>query len=199
VFPITPDWVDDSNYGRRTVSLQQREMRWDDRQRLTRGWLPARTPTQYLTMTARPSKKRLEMRVGEKGLRVVNQLGVSVVQAAVQDHDGKMYYFEKLDHGDGTVVQETDRKTIAPRMRAAFSDNFLSYPSGAEDPNGSNNYGMYLSRNLMEARMEAINSPMVENWGDGSYIAITDRGVETSLGLDEVREEASFHVIEGKW
>jgi hypothetical protein len=161
--------------------------------------LPSRTPTQYLAVTARPTKNRLRMQVVEKGLRVVNELGVHVLQATVRDHDGKEYYLENLAAEAGVIVPVARRQDIAMKMRKAFSDNFPTFPSGAEAPDGLGNYGAWLSKNLMEARLDAINSPMVQHWGDGSYIAITSRGVEVDLGVEPINEEASFHVIEGRW
>jgi hypothetical protein len=51
----------------------------------------------------------------------------------------------------------------------------------------------------MEARLEAINSPMVVGWGPRKYIAFTKQAIELDLGLDDIAEESSFHVIEGCW
>jgi hypothetical protein len=198
LYPIVPDWSDEYSWGQRSVYMQQREMRWGREQQLTRGWLASRTPTQYLAITSRATKKRLELRVGAKGLRVVNKLGVEVAQAVVRDHEGQEYYIENLAEGAGVVVRPARRQDFAVKMRRAFSDNFPEFPSGAESPDALN-FGFGLSKNVMEARLEAINSPVVQHWGDGSYIAVTREGVELDLGIDGVREEASFHVIEGKW
>jgi hypothetical protein len=199
LYPILPDWSDDYGWGQRSVYMQQRQMKWDEKQRLTRGWLASRTPTQYLAITSRPTKKRLELRAGEKGLRVINKLGVDVRQAVVRDHEGREYYFENLADGSGVIVPTARRQDFAAKMRKAFSDNFPEFPSGAESPNAMSGFGGGLSKNVMEARLEAINSPIVQHWGDGSYIAVTRAGVELDLGIDGVREEASFHVIEGRW
>jgi hypothetical protein len=35
--------------------------------------------------------------------------------------------------------------------------------------------------------------------GAGGYVAIVDRSPEVELGTDAAREEASFHVIFGRW
>lgn len=198
LYPVLPAWADSYNRGRNGGG-NDRVLRWTDKQMLTRGWLTSRTPTQYLAIAARPTAKRLELRVGDKGLRIVNRLGVGVLQVAVQDHEGKQYWCENLPDGEGRVVPAVERKVIATAMRRTFSDNFPTFPPGAEESWYGNYYGNKLSQNLMESRLEAINSPMVEGWGDGSYMAITDRGAEVDLGLENVREEQSFHVIEGSW
>ncbi len=150
-------------------------------------------------MAARPSSKRLELRAGDAGLRIVNRLGVRVLRAALQDHEGKQYWCEDLPDGEGRVVPAVERLLIATNMRKTFSENFPEFPGGAGGLTYASYYGYGLSHNLMEARLEAINSPMVDSWGDGTYLAITDHGVELDLGLDDVSEENSFHVIEGSW
>lgn len=196
MFPIQPTWADDGGMRR---GGNDRALRWTDKQELTRGWLNSRTPTQYLAVAARPTAKRLELRVGDKGLRIFNRLGVRVLQVAVQDHDGKQYWCEDLPDGDGRVVPEVEHTVIATAMRRTFSANFPEFPPGGEESWYGSYYGNKLSQNLMETRIEALNSPMVQGWGDGSYVAITDRGAEVDLGLENVREEQSFHVIEGSW
>jgi len=196
MFPIVPPWADDGPMRR---SGNDRVVQWTDKQRLTRGWLNSRTPTQYLAIAARPTTRRLELRVGEKGLRIVNRLGVSVRQVAVQDHDGKQYWCEDLPDGERRVVPAVDRSVIATAMRRTFSENFPEFPPGGESRRLRSYYGAKLGQNLMESRIEAINSPLVQGWGDGSYLAVTDRGVEVELGLPDVQEAQGFHLIEGSW
>ena len=89
IAPIRSRWASGQRYRGPTVA---REMVWDERQRLTRGWLPSRTSTQYLTINARATSKRLDMRADDDGLRIINHLGVGVTHLIVQDHAGKLYW-----------------------------------------------------------------------------------------------------------
>lgn len=199
IYPILSEWSI-SRYG--DGSSARRELRWNDGQRLVSGWLPSRTSTQYLTVSARPSTKRLDLRATDEGLRVVNRLGATVTHLVVQDHDGKLYWGENLQPDQGVVVQPADPLKISGRLRQLFSDNLPEFPPGASSTYYYG-YGMssghLLSTNLMESQLSAINSPVIEKWIDGSYLAVTDRGVEVDLGLENVAEEASFHLIQGRW
>lgn len=199
LFPILPRWGTESGLGRRGAT-QRREIVWRDRQQLVRGWLSSRTPTQYLNIAARATKKRLDLRPTAKGLRVVNRLGVDVAQLAVQDHSGKFYWCENLAAGEGGVFPVVTQRTVSSNVRRLFLEHALDYPAGAEQPDYTGNiYGFQITRNLMEGHLEAIGSPLATGWGAGSYVAFTNRGVELDLGVDSAAEEASFHVIQGEW
>ncbi len=197
VYPIMSSWAEQRSWRRNTV---KRTMSWEDHQRLTGGWVASRTPTQYLAVAARPSQKRLELRATDDGLRVVNHLGVTVTHLVVQAHDGRAYWCEDLAPDAGRVLPVADAGEITGKLRRLFLDHFPEYPPGAESLNfGGGYYGPALSNNLMEAQLEAINAPVVNAWENGGYIAVTDRGVELDVGLDDADEESSFHVIRGKW
>jgi hypothetical protein len=47
--------------------------------------------------------------------------------------------------------------------------------------------------------LEAIYSPVVDRWANGSYIAITERGIEVDYGVEDVIESDSLHVVCGTW
>jgi hypothetical protein len=198
MFPIMPRWAS-SRYGGQAVG-PPRYVVWDGDQRLTRGWLASRTPTQYQAITARPSTTRLELRVTNDGLRIVNRLGVDITHVGVEDHDGRFYWCESLADGAGKVVPATKLETLTRGIRLLFSENLPEAPGGDEIRYGYRyGYGAELSQSIMEGRLEAINDPAIQSWGRGKYIAFTKQAVELDLCLDDVKEEAGFHVIEGSW
>jgi hypothetical protein len=196
MYPIYPSWQVQSKYG--NARTPRRAMEWTDNQWLRGGWLQSRTPTQYQAIVVRPSSKRLDLRPTAEGLRVVNHLGAEVTHLAVQDHAGKFYWLENLPSEKGQLVPETKQSDIATKMRRLFSDNLPEYPSGVDPNSRGVYYGFQLSQSLMEARLEAINSPQINDWGNGKYIAFTTQPIELSLGVD-AGEEGSFHVVEGTW
>jgi hypothetical protein len=199
MYPIYPQWALRYRYGGQ-VPTTLREVVWSDEQQLTKGWLQSRTPTQYHAIAARPSAKKLELRTTGEGLRVMNRLGVDVTHLAVEDGGGKFYWCTDLAKGKGKVVPARDQTEIASEIRRLFTANLPEFPSGAADNNNRNMYyGFQLAQSLMEARLEAINSPMVASWGRRKYIAFTKQAIELDLGLDDVAEESSFHVVEGSW
>jgi hypothetical protein len=197
VYPILSNWSV-GRYG--NARELERTMSWGRSQRLTSGWLPSRTPTQYLSIAARPSQKRLEIKPTANGVQVDNRLEVNVTHLVVQDRSGTLYWLEDLPAGERKIAAKADALDVSGKIRQLFADNYPEYPPGAEPSvYGSSYSGWAMSQGLLEANLEAINSPLVERWIDGSYIAVTERGVELELGLADVREEASFHVVRGLW
>jgi hypothetical protein len=197
VYPILSPWSERRGWSRNSV---KRSIAWDDKQRLTSGWLASRTPTQYLTVATRPSAKRLVLRNDAAGLSIVNRLGVAVTHLVVQDHDGKTYWCEGLEPDAGRIVPAVESRDVSIKLRRLFLDHYPEFPAGAMPTQYNyNEYGAVLAKNLMEAQLDAMNSPVVRGWVDGGYIAVTDHGVDLDLGVDDAVEEASFHVIRGTW
>ena len=96
-------------------------------------------------------------------------------------------------------MQASEPSEISGRLRDLFASHLPEFPPGSEISSSALYYGYGLSRNLMEAQFDAINSPLLERWNNGSYLAATDRGVEVDLGLENVTEEGSFHFLRGTW
>src|SRR5262249_16451305 len=56
LYPILPAWAGDLS------AWEERDIDWsDDHAQLKQGWLNSRTPTQYLTICARKTPRRIEM------------------------------------------------------------------------------------------------------------------------------------------
>ena len=198
MFPILPNWSPVFGFGGRR-SYNDREIVWDDHQRLTRGWIASRTPTQYHALAARKSSKQLQLRSTAAGMRVTNKLEVPVVGIAIHDHDDKFYWCESLAPDEGRVVQPLDQTDVASRVRRLFTENLPELPAGDDGRQPGSYMGHAISDSIMEARLAAINSPQVAGWGPGRYIAFTEQAIELEPGLEEISEERSFHVVEGSW
>jgi hypothetical protein len=199
MFPILPNWSSIFGFGGRRP-MTEREVVWDDQQRLTRGWLASRTPTQYHAIAARQSPKRLELRSTAGGMRVMNRLGVEIVGAAIHDHDGKFYWCDVLPVDKGFVVKAVAQTEVASKVRRLFTENLPELPAGDDGRQNYNGYYSFaVSDSLMEARLGAINSPQITGWGPGRYIAFTKTAIELTPGVEGIEEENSFHVIEGSW
>ena len=178
----------------------RRTLQWTADQRLASGWLPARTPTQHLVIVARPTEKRLDIRPEADGLRIRNGLGVAASYLIVQGHQGGLYGCEHVAAGETALAAAIKPSDAASRLRRLMLDNFPELPPGIDRRRSRwMSYGPTLAGNIMEAQLEAITSPVVRGWGDGSYIAITDRAVDQPDAAPNIREEAGFHVIQGRW
>lgn len=198
MFPILPNWSPVFGFGGRS-SANEREIIWDNEQRMTRGWIASRTPTQYHAQAARKSSKQLQLRSTAAGMRVTNKLEVPIVGIAIHDHDGKFYWCDPLAPDEGRVVQPLDQTDVASRVRRLFTENLPELPAGDDGRQPGSYMGHAISDSIMEARLAAINSPQVAGWGPGRYIAFTEQAIELDPGLEEISEERSFHVVEGSW
>jgi hypothetical protein len=199
MFPILPNWSSIFGFGGRQ-SMTEREVVWDDEQRLTRGWLASRTPTQYHAIAARKTPKRLELRSTAEGMRVTNQFDAEIVGAAIHDHDGKFYWCEALPIDQGVVIKAVEQSEVASKVRRLFTENLPELPAGDDGRQSYNGYySLAVSDSVMEARLGAINSPQVTGWGPGRYIAFTKTAIEMTPGVEGIDEDNSFHVIEGSW
>lgn len=199
MYPMYPEWSMGYRSWAGSRLRTQLDVRWEESQRLASGWLPSRTPTQYEAITARATKNRLELRTTNEGLRVMNRLGTDVTHLAVEDRNGQVYWCENLAAGEGQVVPLGNRDEIATEIRRLFTDNLPEAPPGSDSGYTGANYDFIFSQSVMEGRMGAINSALVESWGPGKYIAFTEEPVELDLGIENADPEASFHVIEGTW
>lgn len=201
VYPIHADWGYGS-YGNQRIARKWRELIWNGTQHLSRGWLDSRTPTQYQTIAARQTTNRLQISQEDSGLKVINKLGVDVLGLVVQDHQGNLFLSQELPAGDSSNLTPTDRDVAMRWLRKEITDNEPELPAGDDGKRwgGGRWYSDWdLSRNLMETQIAALVSPQAKSWGNGTYIAITAEGAELSLGLEDVREEASFHLVRGTW
>jgi len=207
VYPIRPA-ISSANSGfGQQYARDQRELEWGEQQRLTRGWLASRTPTQYLSIASRASSKRLLFKSQGDRLSVTNELGVEILWLVVQDHRGKFYAGEVVEADSSAELIETKLIPAMSQLRMKITENVLELPAGfvvtqrqrLSLRNSQLPEFYSLSNNLMEAQINSLVSPLIDSWGDGTYIAITAAGPEFSLGVEGAIESGSFHVVRGSW
>jgi hypothetical protein len=214
VYPIEHE-AHENRYGN---SRERREIDWRQTQDLGNGWLNARTPTQLLTVSARPAKHRLVVAESNVSPPVVeNLLGTQIQRLVLIDSQGQLFEGEDLAAGDKTTLKPSTAAKAGPQWVNAYNSHRPQRPPGMT----SNHYSLFgvsrryssiyygqqydmdtatlrasvLERNLAEAAGSTnhmLNQPR-------SYIAIVERSPEMSFGLKSVQEEDSFHVIVGRW
>lgn len=201
VYPILPSARMGDHRELRRYANQRRELHWVGSQRLVDGWLASRTPTQYLTISSRHTDKGLTLDPGETSLAVTNRLGVAIHTLVVEDKEGRIYMGNQIAPGSSAELNATTDVAAMAALRTLLSDNEPEFPAGTLESLslGSGIDLLPFSRNLMETQLSAITSAVSKGWGPGTYIAITDRGIDVSLGMDDIRENSSFHVVRGIW
>ena len=207
-YPILP-----ASQNRRMVrryANQSRELLYEsnDIARLSQGWLPSRTPVQYLSMTARATKKKVDLELLPKGLRVTNRLGSDLIFLAIRDDLGKYYLCDALPVGESLLLHPSKKGKVMADIRELFTDSEPQFPVGGDLMSTSARNSLAalgagsrssFSTSLMETHLAAIMSPSSGEWAKRSYVAITQQGIAVELGLENIDQQDSFHVVRGSW
>ena len=216
VLPIHAFRHDDTE-GRRAVH-------WSEDQHLAGGWLPARSPTQFLTIRPRRSSARLNVVLADgKPVRVENALGVAVTHVAVFDDESMPYVAQNVAPGaSATLAADGNLQPIGEALFEGQSSKQM--PEGLSDLQSSR--GLFEMRNRdwyyygpgrfgrgaaatgdasrLERTLAVLGGSKAaifdtRNQQPRTYVAVAAESPELVFGLDSVEEEASFHVILGKW
>jgi hypothetical protein len=202
----------------------RRAVHWSEDQHLAGNWLPARSPTQFLTIRPHRSSGRLNVVLANsKPARVENALGSAVTHVAVFDDEGRPFVAQNVPPGSSASLEADGN--LKPIGEALFEGQ-----SSKQMPEGLGDY--QTSRGLFEmrsrdwyyygpgrfgrgavpagdtSRLERVLATLggsknalldTKNHQPRTYVAIVAESPEVAFGLDPVEEEASFHVIVGKW
>ena len=194
-----------------------RELIWADDQWLSSGWLASRTPTQLITVRSRPTD--LGLSIGESKdrpnkLLVSNRLGTPIRQLLVRAKDGGYFWAADLAVGTTADAEAIDPGDAQLRLQRTFRECEPKYPVGMDraGPGSYSSWGGYGARwrwmsetdipdprqkaGLLEASLAAARAASLE---PASYVAVVDRSPEVVIGTSSAREEASLHVILGRW
>lgn len=195
-----------------------RELIWGEDQWLSSGWLPSRTPTQLITIRSRPTD--LGLSIGQSKdlpnkLLVSNRLRTPIRQLLVRAKDGGYFWADNLGVDAAKQAETIALAEAQRRLQKTFGECKPQYPVGMDraGPGGYSSWSGYGSRwswmssqtdipapmqkaGVLEVSLAAARAASLE---PGSYVAIVERSPEVVVGTDSAREEASLHVILGKW
>ena len=195
-----------------------RELIWEDDQRLTKGWLPSRTPTQFLTIRSRQTDAKLTITEPVEypiAISVTNQLGTAVEQLLLRNKDGQYFWATNLAQNANGQAEPIDLGKARTLLRRSYSENAPAYPPGMDrsGPSNFSNSRQNRSRwrwmgaqpnlpqpnpqtSLMERVLAIGGTKTLE---PGTYLAVVQRSPEVEVGVEFAAEEAGFHVISGTW
>jgi hypothetical protein len=215
VYPILASWARDS------LIYDEKQMVWTgDGAQLKQGWLISRTPTQYLSIRARKTPLNLQVLSAANRMRVKNGLGTNIKSLVVINDDGKMFFGEDIVTSESVnlrpIASDDAIRNISKLIVDAMPQAPEALASGDADlatvlgAPRSRRYGRYgnqyssgrLSENLATdaiTGLAGLNGSPALALPPRSYVAITNFGPEVEFGIDGAREEASFHIIQGKY
>lgn len=214
VFPIIHE------PGRLRGSGPQTRMTWDEEeQHLQSGYIFSRTAAQFMVLRAGESKEKLAVREGRaKGQppQVTNQLATHIKYLLLRDKYGDHWSAENLKPDDATNLKPADLKKAGDQLLALYKENPPDFPRGY-DPNMHNNaisllmpsYGWMnvdtassqpaMASSLLESNLATSTRPGTHELGRKTYVAVTRSSAAVPYGVERVREEASLHIIRGRY
>jgi hypothetical protein len=188
------------------------------------GWLRSRTPTQLLTVRARPSAIRLDITALDSGkMEARNRLGTRIDYLLVRSEEGRYLAARNIEIGQVAALEPVDPAAGIEPIRAASgaSDPAASKQGGNPQPwrtNYSrrrwspyywyNRFGASIgpSPTSRTSRMESAVAVVCGQAGGpteclepGSYVAVVERSPEVELGVMGVKEEPGTHLVIGAW
>jgi len=212
--PPTIEWVDLVSRASGLNPAQGPPM--PTHQHLSQGWLSPRTPTEFLTQRSRPSKLRLEIMPSLDGteLTVTNRLGVAVEWLLIHPDDEKYYLVKDLAAGDTAQAQAIELGVAGVEYRTLFHAEDPVAPPEI-DANHYRRMNWRRARRMWNSgggpltipsfdsgrleRMLTETATPSKSQSARTYLAILQNSPELELGIEGATEEASFHVLSGKW
>jgi hypothetical protein len=195
---------------------------WEGDQHLRRGFLSARTATQYVVARATPTAARLEVKEAAsagQAPEIENRLGVRIHHLMLRDKAGALFAGQDVAAGGratlGAVELEAAHEAMRPWVAAAepraphdydptqLNDNLFTL-MGVNRSRMMANFSSdvsagdpLMSESVLERNLEAMVSSVAAGPARSSYIAIVEHSPLVITGLGKAREEASLHVIRG--
>jgi hypothetical protein len=221
LYPIIAGWDETTSDG--SAVAKDRELEWDGQgAHLVSGWLASRTPTQYLAIRSRQSPYRLRLAAAGDALKATNQLGAGVSYVVVFDDAGNPFAGEHIPADSSARLLPVTQADALARWRRLVTDNAPEAPpaltGAAADLLRMQQRSRHRTLQRMFGRLEYSQQQLDRNLLNGtitdlaglegqpalelpprSYLAVTDSAPEVELGIAGAAEEASFHVLLGRW
>ncbi len=204
---IYPLWPPDGGFESGLVD-------WSEQQHLASGWLRSRTRTQCFLLTHRAERGRLEVTPADGGVSVANGLAWPLASLVVADDTGKLFFGEHLATGEGRrLVPVSSAQVTEVRHRlTANAPQLADHLQGVTYAPPYRHGGWYLGNaDMIETSYEDNQAELLlrrlaessvkpgEQLGPRSYLAIVETNPGIDLGMDGAVEEASLHVIVGRY
>jgi len=188
----------------------------DGKQRLAEGFLTTRSTKQFLVVESRRTTVGLTIDEATNPPRVTNHLGATVDQLIVRDSNGDLFIAARLEPGATIGLAVTTAEDAGAHWSELLSDHRPAYPKdfdpyrleNAADFFVSYQYGRYVDQGLsdpsfassvLERRLRNVTAARFRGLEPRSYLATTAQPVEVSVGVQEARGEAGFHLVIGRW
>ncbi len=184
-------------------------------QYLTSGWLPSRTPTQLLTVRARNSDAKIDLKPGEDGaIKARNALGSRILHLFVCDQEGTWHQGQGIPSDGEAVLRPVEDLEVSQTLRGTLNNHrAISEGMTRGRPNMNRRYYRSASHEYSQPEPQITQSVLEDRglqkmagdvsntafFAPGHYIAIVEKSPEVEYGLPSFENAGSFHAIVGIW
>jgi hypothetical protein len=190
---------------------------WDETQNLTRGYITSRTTTQFMVLRVTKSADKLQVTEGRSASQppqVTNQLKTDIRLVILRDRGSQFWQGSDVQDGASAVLTAITAEEAAKKLTELYGKDPPANPEGYDPtlhntafsmfmPNyGWNNVDASSTQPVMAASLLEKNLAHSTRPGDlapGSYLAVTRSSPVAASGVPSVREEASLHVVRGRY
>jgi hypothetical protein len=179
--------------------------------------------SQMVVVQSRDTDARLEIEPvgGDRAeLKITNSLGVPIQELLLRDANNNLYAGKSLATGEAVELAPLPQSEIArfgTEWAALFQKHSPTYPEGFDPDdmqNASNFFGnRYYRRfdidsslpiprtqsSILERGIARAGEADPTKMAPQTYVVIVDQAPDLPMGVRSVREEASFHVVQGRW
>jgi hypothetical protein len=216
-FPVDVEVLPFEQEAQGDGSVSHRLVDWtSEGQRLPAGWMSSRTLTQYLTVRARKTAAELRIAADPAGgpPRVENRLGTRIIELLLIDEGGSPFVASDVAAGVKVNLRAADpNKDIVP-LQKLIRDANPEIPDSVQTGNSYSFFGgfgvsyaqMYRGADdvsqitsCLERGIGRTFAVASSGWKPRTYVAAVERSPEVALGVDDVEEQGSLHIIVGEW
>jgi hypothetical protein len=183
---------------------------WTDTQSLQGSWLRSRTRTQFVTVTHRRERGRVEFEpAANDKMAVSNGLEWKIETLVAADAKGKLYIAHGIPAGDSTRMQPATNDDFA-HLSNLLARHPLRMPENAANVRnnmfGMNPYGymngqqrsLSYANNLIERDINQLRGLASRpETLDGRYLAVLSENPGVEIGVEQTDERAGYHLLLG--
>jgi hypothetical protein len=183
---------------------------WSEQQRLESGWLHSRTRTQFLTVSHRDQRGRLEVTRNGLEVSVANGLEWRIAALVVKDGSGQIAFGTTIPAGAKAQLQPItleQRRQFANMLQEhapRLPEYLARYGNGSDffsNVYDDSSVPCESKESLMERNLQALAGIRAQDYvmADSSYVAILAENPGVEMGVESASEEAGVHVVVGHW
>ncbi len=200
---VYPIWPTDE-------AFESAQLDWSEKQHMKNGWLRSRTRTQFLTVSQREQRGRIELQSTDGDVpKVSNGLEWNIRMLYLVDPSGKKWIARDLAAGAVAKLEPVTDKH-RQEIQDFVTEHAMALPMGATESTFSTSavhtygYGDTITADYRKSLQEqalpahaAATAKKLDSMKPGSYFAILDQAPSLDLGLKNAKENVPIHLLYG--